>query len=231
MSNESTFQPARGLLAKLRQAVFGLPPTPPKYAHPWTAYHPAHFKKDATAVFVADQATATAAIPSIGMADEPSTEDDLVAQAALIEPAKWSNGTVAHLSRAMNDTQPIKLLAGPPELKLIACEEAVEKPVEEEASIRSRTPPEDFMLAARLRSVSVLNRKVAATAASAARRPRAARIARDNRPLKGTPTSKRLSRIEPPAIRLTKHTSAEIIYFRLALARAEVRQARAVKVG
>lgn len=232
MSNESTFQPARGLFAKIRQAVLGLPrEASPKYAHPWTAYHPAHFKRDDAAANSVDGSAVTAAIPSIGMPDEVAATDDVVAAIALIEPARWSNGFVPRLPPAMNDTQPIKLLTGPPELKLIASEVAVETPQEETATVRQETPAEDFLLAARLRSVSVLNRKVARDAASADRKHRTHRIALGNRPVKRPSTAKRLSRIEPPAIQSRARASAEIIYFKLALARAEVRQARAFKVG
>lgn len=236
MSNETTFQPACGLLAKIRQAVFGLPrEAPPEFAHPWAAYHPARFKRDDVAASGINSAAVRAAIPSIGhsvlKADRTATDKEVMGKVAMIEPAKWSDGTVPQLRPAMNDTQPIKLLTGPPELKLIASDVIVEKAKREEPPKRQETPATDFLLAARLRSVSVLNRKVTAVAASTDRKRRSARVAIDNRPVKRPPTAKRRSRIEPPAIQRRAPVSAEIIYFKLALARAEVRQARAVKVG
>ncbi|MFY0614487.1 MAG: hypothetical protein JXQ99_23355 [Hyphomicrobiaceae bacterium] len=85
---------------------------------------------------------------------------------------------------------------------------------------------QDFQLAARLRSVSILNRVSAVQTAK-----QAVKRSGLNRPVPQAAAKKRVRRVEPPAVRRRTRATAEIIQLKVALARAEFRQARARKVA
>ena len=215
MSQESTVEAPRGLIARVRQALFGLPQKPTKYAHPWTAYSPVNFQAN-----MANGAAGGTAIPCISK-PEQSAATDLVCQRRPAEVIKLVEVTCPTVKP---DVRRASCLPAPVKLKLIESQ-----PVQALAA----TPPalaamtgHDFQLAARLRSVSTLNRvlKVPDSAPTAKASGR-------NRPIAVVAARKRLRRIEPPAVRLKNRTTAQVVQLRLAFARAMADQSRARKAA
>ena len=225
MSYESLDQSANGLLAKIRQAVFGLPHPPPKYAHPWSAYSPANFQKDDTARNIvptpatgAILSAADVKLPKAASAgDRRATKSptyDCERSPTIPELSVCDKGTA---SSSVFEAVIIDLMAKQERRKLAT----IEAEAPNSAQLILRETGNDFQLAARLRSVSVLNRKVSTTGTSAV-----SKRSGTNRPVSKRIAPTRRLGIEPPAVQRKKRLSAEIIYLKLALSRAEHKQAR-----
>lgn len=225
MSYESPDQSAYGLLAKTRQAVFGLPHPPPKYAHPWSAYCPTKFQKDDTARnIVPTPATAENLSATDVLSPAVTTADDVHATKT---PTQHCERTRTIPESAMCDRGGdstsvfeaviLELIARQERRKLAAVEASKSsgvQPIRQEAET-------DFQLPARLHSVSVLNRKASPTGTMSV-----TKRSGTNRPIRKQIAPKRRLGIEPPAVQRKKRLSAEIIYLKLALNRAEHKQAR-----
>lgn len=225
MSYESLDRPAHGLLAKIRQAVFGLPHPPPKYAHPWSAYSPANFHKDDTARnIVPTQATGTPlpAADVISLA-ATTTGDNLAVKASTKRCERTPNlPEVAACETRAADISVIEAVI----FELIAKQKQRKLAAVEASKSNSAQPivigsGVDFQLAARLRCVSVLNRKVTATGTA-----RSTKRSGTNRPIKKLVAPTRRLRVEPPAVQRKKRLSADVVYLKFALNRAEHKQAR-----
>ena len=223
MSDESMNQPVRGLLAKIRQAVFGLPHPPPRYAHPWSAYSPADFQKDDTARNIVPMPATNVDQP---VADIMPTK----AKASVALFAQNRRPQPSGDSAALSQVNPCET----PSTSISVLEAVIHKLMEKQgerkrAAAQTRSAPRDpaeriaagidFQLAARLRSVSVLNRKVTtASAASATRRSGM------NRPVDRLLKAKRRLGISPPAVLRKKRLSADVVYLKRTLVRPKHQQ-------
>ena len=219
MSYESTYRPGSGLIAKIRQAVFGLPQEPPKYAHPWSAYSPANFQNDNVAQNIVKTKTPNTFFPSIG---ETISEAGNVTETA---PTKSAEPTQTHPLIATSSRNPVEVSVIERVILKLVAQQTKKKSADLQPTLVTASGV-DFQLAARLKSVSILNRKVTAAAAKSA-----ARRSGINRPVKPPVVSKRLRRIEPPAVQRKKRISAEIIHLKLALNRAEHKHIRVAMAG
>ncbi len=223
MSTESTCRPANGLIAKIRQAVFGLPQESPRYAHPWSAYSPANFHNDDAARNIVKTKTPNTPLPSTG--ETISEAGNVTETVATLAPKKLAEPTQTCPPIATSTTKPVEVsVIESVILKLVA--KQTKKKSADLQPILVTASGVDFRLAARLKSVSILNRKIpAADAKSVAKRSGI------NRPVKPPVVSKRLRRIEPPAVQRKKRISAEIIHLKLARARAENKHVRVALAG
>ena len=219
MSYESTYRPGSGLIAKIRQAVFGLPQDPPKYAHPWSAYSPANFQNYNVAQNIVKTNTPNTLFSSIG---ETISEAGNVTEAA---PTKSAEPTQTPPQIATSTTNPVEVSVIERVILKLVAQRTKKKSVALQPALATASGV-DFQLAARLKSVSILNRKVTTAAAKSA-----ARRSGINRPIKPPVVSKRLRKIEPPAVQRKKRISAEIIHFKLALSRAEQNHVRVAIAG
>ncbi len=231
MSYESLDRPAYGLLAKIRQAVFGLPHPPPKYAHPWSAYSPANFQKDDTARNI---------VPMPAMNVDQTVADIMPTKAEVCvalsaqhrPPQPWGD------SAALSQVTP----CGAPLISVSVFEAVIHRLMEEQrqrkrAAAQTRSAPRDpaeriavgridFQLAARLRSVSVLNRKVTTVSAASATRRSGM-----NRPVDRLLKAKRRLGISPPAVLRKKRLSAEVVYLKHTPVRPKQQQVRISKAA
>lgn len=221
MSYESTVEAPSGLFTKIRQALFGSPQRSSQYAHPWTAYSPANFQAKPEIQTYKKMETTARALVICPVRSDHSTATSLVAQPKPIE--------VIELVEL--PTEPVRCnaenvgsLPAPAKLQLIE-NQTVEASAPALPALACASG-QDFQLAARLRSVSILNRVSAVqTAKPAVKRSGL------NRPVPQVAAKKRGRRVEPPAVRRRTRVTAEIIQLKVALARAEFRQARASKVA
>lgn len=218
MSHELAIETPHGIIMKIRQALFGSPQKPQKYAHPWTAYSPANFQPK----------TAAKTIPEMNVASRRSvttsvtklvrcTATDMIAKPRPAEVIK-----LVEVSPRTNkrEAEPACCLPPPVALKLIE-NHKIEEPAAIFPALAAATG-QDFQLAARLRSVSVLNRVAIAPAVK-----QATKRSGLNRPITPVAVNNRRRQIEPPAVRRMKRMSAEVIQLKMALARSELKQARA----
>mgnify|MGYP001812169728 CR=1 FL=1 len=215
MSQESTVEAPRGLFARVRKALFGLPKRSSRFAHPWTAYSPANLQAKKT-----KEAAGHTLATFISKPVQPTTTD-LVCQPVPTEVIKLVEVSSPN---ERGDAGRAFRLPAPVTLKLIESQ-PTQRPAAMPPALAAMTG-QDFHLAARLRSVSMLNRVSKATEITPA-----AKSSRLNRPVAKVAAKKRQRQIEPPAVRRNNRSSAEVIQLRLALARAMFEQPRARKAA
>lgn len=207
MSYESANTEPAGILFAIRSVFSGWRRSKePQYAHPWTAYCPTKFKP-----------CETARTDVIAEKLEQASRVKATANSAIKAEAATSQS--ADSNAAEKTKQPVQL-------RLVASNDLAATPDKPVLPALAAATGKDFQLAARLGSVSALNRRKQPVAAS-----RVTRKTGLNRPIKKTVTAKHSRNIEPPAVGRKTRKSAEIVHLKLTLARAEHKHGKALKVA
>ncbi|MFT7576086.1 MAG: hypothetical protein ACI9XZ_002471 [Alphaproteobacteria bacterium] len=203
----------KGVISHWRQAKHT------QYAHPWTAYSPANFQpwEMLEVDLVASNTGEVDQISPISTKNAENASNSLqIAHRSII--AQASQSEIAETSIPA---------AKPIALRLVSSRDLAEATTKPALPGLAAATGRDFQLAARLASVSALNRKSAPVAMTRT----SSKTTGLNRPVKQAIIAKRSRKIEPPAVCRKTRSSAEIVQLRLTRARAEHKQGKTLKIA